>query len=133
MRLPSLLALSLTVLLATPSSADYWAKFCSDEDCNDCGQNVNMKNTGCLKQTGRKSVYITSNGFAEADNPGKLYRLLSTPNDQCSCQSQCKNFAMSSTSTNECIRLVDEGGKDMDDALSFRFVPKGLCKDGYNC
>ncbi|WVQ63442.1 uncharacterized protein L199_001595 [Kwoniella botswanensis] len=91
----TLLALaSLTSLV----SADYFANFFTDENCNEDGSiGFDMTNPGCFAWAGAKSVYIPRTSF-----PNEQFCLVMThDDDHCSCQDQAYDF----TSTGFCAKL----------------------------
>ncbi|OCF37852.1 hypothetical protein I316_00076 [Kwoniella heveanensis BCC8398] len=79
-------------------SADSFANFFSDENCNVDGSiGFDMHNDGCFSQLNRKSVYIPNTGLINDQ-----FCLVSTHDDQsCSCQSQAFDF----TATGFCATL----------------------------
>lgn len=96
--------------------AGYWAQFCNDADCSEgCGQSVKVSNSGCLNQSGRKSIRFHG-------TPGNDYALVVSPGGDCPCQSTCASVP----SGTECWSI-----EDYSSALSFRFI-SGNC-DSNNC
>ncbi|KAJ5086946.1 hypothetical protein NUU61_008253 [Penicillium alfredii] len=84
-----------------------------------------MDNSGCLQQSGRKTVGIKGD-YAAADIPGQKYKLVATPGDQCDCQSACESFDfLRVDDTSSCYSLP---ASDSDsDSQSFRWVAESSC------
>ncbi|WWC98422.1 hypothetical protein V866_005313 [Kwoniella sp. B9012] len=89
-------------------SADYFANFFSDTECNEDGSiGFDMTNPGCFAQAGRHSVYIPNSGFL-----GDQFCLVMTHgDDHCGCQDRGYDF----TSTGFCALLDGE-------VQSYRFI-----------
>lgn len=101
--------------------AQGWAVFCDDDNCSEnCGMAVSLNNPGCLREPHRKSVKFH----------GKIYwshfNLIVSPDDQCSCQSNCADGIAGDSS--HCMSLEPfQGG-------SYRFITAEMCNmDNNNC
>ncbi len=54
---------AVLALLAAGAYADVWAQFCDDNACSlNCGESVDIGNTGCLGETGRNSILYHNDG-----------------------------------------------------------------------
>lgn len=124
-----------------------WAQFCNDLTCDDCGSWVDMSNDACLVENYRKAVNVKRNGPGDSaaalivSQPLSLQALPSplplngpkhfvlseimltissqfTPNDQCSCQSDCLHI-----SGNGCWQFFNT--TNAYDTHSYRFVNFG--------
>jgi len=85
-----------------------WAQFYDDDSCSGSpGISVSLSNPGCLNERGRRSFSLHGYDFG-------LYYLISSPGNDCPCQSSCTSLTGRDTG---CIKL--EG-----DILgsSYRFV-----------
>ncbi|OCF54602.1 hypothetical protein L486_07734 [Kwoniella mangroviensis CBS 10435] len=82
---------TITLLyLAIKVSADNFANFFADENCNEDGSiGFELSNPGCFAQSGRHSVYIPNNGI-----PWTAYYCLVITNDsdECNCQNEGFEF-----------------------------------------
>lgn len=78
----------------SPSQKDAdkaWAQFCDDTNCLDnCGEWVDVSNSGCLSESGRKSFNIKTNG------PVVGVGLVYSPGSTCNCQTECEGINWSS-------------------------------------
>lgn len=94
--------LSMTILLFSALSAHptndttKWAQFYDNDSCSGShGMGVKLENPGCLNEPGRRSFKLHGYDFG-------LYYLISSPNSDCPCQSNC--FALAGRE-NGCFRL----------------------------
>lgn len=100
-----------------------WVKFCNDDNCQvGCGIWVSAGNPGCLKERGRGSVYIKNEPW------GYNWGIVYSPDDSCSCQSECVNmdlatgcYALDNTLASSTLSyrlLTTEGGNACDDSVN---------------
>lgn len=136
-----LLPTSLDLFTTTPSAAfpsslastpvpdvfKAWAQFCNDDNCSeDCGQWVDLSNSGCLNEAGRRSFRTKTDG--DEIDVGLVY----SPAESCPCQTRCDFVYDYRTST--CHVLNDTLAPS---TLSYRFInfgnPVHVCSEGNNC
>ncbi|CAN8103148.1 unnamed protein product [Discula destructiva] len=109
-----------------------WGRFCDDTECSvNCGIWVDLTNSGCLQESGRKSVITKSDPAAGGRiNAGLVY----SPANSCNCQQACDQF------NNTGCHLLNT--TFADSTLSFRFqhdgYPRTACltddqQPGDNC
>lgn len=100
-------------LTIDPNPFKAWAQFCDDTDCSsNCGIWVDLSNSDCLQESGRRSVAIKSTG--QSTEVGLIY----SPANSCDCQQQCDQFSQTG-----CFPLNTSLAAD---TLSYRWVNIGL-------
>ncbi|EIW82610.1 hypothetical protein CONPUDRAFT_151683 [Coniophora puteana RWD-64-598 SS2] len=79
-------AFAALVTLASTARADFYANFFDDGSCTqNGGQGVDLRNTGCLSEAGRSSVYIPNTGLGTTgDNQWCL--VITSGDSTCTCQ-----------------------------------------------
>ncbi|KZO93057.1 hypothetical protein CALVIDRAFT_566782 [Calocera viscosa TUFC12733] len=106
---------ALIVGSAIPAKADFYANFFNDNACSvGGGIGVDIRNTGCLGEAGRGSVYIPNTGLGTTgDNQWCL--VITSGDGSCTCQNVGYDF----TATGFCKTLNPSD-------QSYRFVG-GAC------
>lgn len=91
------MAIIFSALSAHPTNdTAKWAQFFDSDSCSGShGIGVKLENPGCLNEPGRRSFKLHGYDFG-------LYYLISSPNSDCPCQSNC--FALAGRE-NGCFRL----------------------------
>ena len=101
-----------------------WAYFCDDAACSvNCGPWVSMSNPSCVKGL-RKSFYTKEIGIYD-------FRLVVSPNSECSCQSDCINgiSASNEKSCRDISHAKGEGGyKFIEDTHDHGKCDKNNCQ-----
>ncbi|KAJ5272565.1 hypothetical protein N7478_007690 [Penicillium angulare] len=103
------------------SSDDKWGQFCDDSDCSDnCGEWVNMADTGCLNEGGRGSFYVR-------DSTVDAFFMIASADGDCPCQTSCDgagNDRGTGWKAGDSCHQLDS------DMQSYRFVfADGTCPD----
>lgn len=111
------MALVFESTLAHPTNTThhdgFWARFYDDDSCTtNGGISVSLTNPGCLNEAGRGSMKIHGHGF-------NLFYLISSPTNDCPCQSHC--MLLHGRQTFECIKL-----RDRTRGSSYRFVAREI-------
>lgn len=96
-----------------------WARFCDDTECSiNCGEWVDLMNSGCLNERGRQSIKVKSNG------PDPMVGLVYSPGQDCNCQTECGDYQGINP---DCWGLNTSLSLD---TLSYRFINWGKFDDG---
>ncbi|CAN8097300.1 unnamed protein product [Discula destructiva] len=91
-----------------------WAQFCDDTDCSvDCGEWIDMTNSGCVNERGRQSIHVKTNG------PNPMVGLVYSPGQDCNCQTECDDF---DSAFPDCWHLNTTRSAE---SLSYRFIGWG--------
>ncbi|KAJ7020418.1 hypothetical protein C8F04DRAFT_301709 [Mycena alexandri] len=103
------------VAAASVAKADFFANFFDDAACTQNGGiGVDIRNTGCLGEAGRGSVFIPNTGLGTTDD-NQFCFVITHGDGSCSCQSSSNTF----TATGFC-KVLDPSDQ------SYRFVG-GAC------
>jgi len=114
-----------SAIQAAPDSMG-WIQFCNDDWCQEgCGEYVSISNPGCLQESGRRSFNLLNGNILPLGGWGMVY----TPNDQCSCKSECLEHDTNA----ECYQIDETLAAE---TLSFRLLtsegPHGACWGSVN-
>ncbi|KAF1821988.1 uncharacterized protein K489DRAFT_370879 [Dissoconium aciculare CBS 342.82] len=120
--LSALAALAAAAPTLSPRNEDIYATFYNDDSCTqNKGIAVNVRNPGCLNESGRRSIYFQG-GFNDSD-----VMLVESPGQNCPCQSHCDPINLNAHASNPfCLAI------DLTAYQSVRFVGGTRCSAN-NC
>ncbi|PWN86931.1 hypothetical protein FA10DRAFT_190134 [Acaromyces ingoldii] len=124
--------LALLAITARLAEASAWAQFCNTDDCNDCGESVEITNPGCLNESGRKTIKF--HGYSLTSG-AELIQLVVSPSPDCPCEASCSTVRTGAAGVEwtGVFGVIGGGGcMAIPPGQSFRFQSQS-CSQYSNC